>query len=597
MTTRDQSYINTEESSPERTFRRSGTLNELESGTRHVRLDSPVQSHVTHIQHTSSRSSAGDLERTKTYTLSQAFFIVAGGLAIETKSFRKEPYLMVTPAGAVELARLGLLSPLEEEVISDKTKADPITKAIVCVQAAWFIVQCIARVAQHLPLTLLEIHTLAHVFIAMLMYLFWFPKPYNALSPFIITDPQVVQTAALFTLSNSSLRKKKKSIRCVLRDDFDFPIIRSAFSGLSREAPSNDSGSSLHAKGLGTESAFDRQIKDEHDLPDENQRAAEHVLTPHADEKDTLSADLNTAHHRDKSKASPTSQSNVDSCFEEIMVAGSSLALEQRTKSSEPNSGAQPQSANRNMDPHNSILEQQSKERLSSNVDTSSGTNDYHVDITLTLAQHGVQRLRAVKTHFTYFHNKDNSIQHRSTYLVPVIADLNETPGCRLSNTAGQSKDRSFLLSFVYDFLPSEPASPWVWVLFISYGAFHLSAWNSHFPTPTERWMWRGAGLIIMGNPALGLIVYLSTALNKATDLHRGSNYTQPWAIILHSLGSMLNVIIRIVSLFLAVIDVLALVATAGSRLYFLVEAFVSLRAPAPRIYETVGWTQFWPHM
>ena len=72
----------------------------------------------------------------------------------------------------MELARLGLLGPVEEEVISDKTKADPITKAIVCVQAAWFIVQCVARVAQNLPLTLLEIHTLAHVFIAMLMYLF-----------------------------------------------------------------------------------------------------------------------------------------------------------------------------------------------------------------------------------------------------------------------------------------------------------------------------------------------------------------------------------------------------------------------------------------
>ena len=447
VTTRDQSYLNTEESSPERTVRRSGTLNELESGTRHVRLDSPVQSHVTHTQHTSSRSSAGELERTKTYTLSQAFFIVAGGLAIETKSFRKAPYLTVTPAGAVELARLGLLSPVEEEVISDKTKADPITKAIVCVQAAWFIVQCIARVAQDLPLTLLEIHTLAHVFIAMLMYLFWFPKPYNALSPFIVTDPQVVQTAALFTLSNPSIREKTKPIRCVLRENFDFPSIRSAFSALPREAPSNDSGSLLHAKGLGTESASDRQRKDEHDLPGENQRAAEHVLTSHADEKDTLSADLNTAHHRDKSNASPTSQSNVDSCFEEIMVAGSSLALEQRIKSSEPNFGAQPQSANRNMDAHNSILEQRSEECLSSNVDTSSGTNDYHIDITLTLAQQGVQRLRAAKTHFTYFENHDNSIQHRSNYLVPVIADFSETPGCSLSKSDHQPKEKSSLNS------------------------------------------------------------------------------------------------------------------------------------------------------
>ena len=85
-TTRDQSHSNTEERSPEKTFRRSGTLNELESGTRHVKLDSPVRSHVTHTQHASSRSSAGEIEKKKTYTLSQAFFIVAGGLAIKRPS-------------------------------------------------------------------------------------------------------------------------------------------------------------------------------------------------------------------------------------------------------------------------------------------------------------------------------------------------------------------------------------------------------------------------------------------------------------------------------------------------------------------------------
>ena len=595
VTTQDQSYLNTEEGSHKRSLRRSGTLNELESGTRHVRLDSPVRKYVTQTQHTSSRSSAGELEKTKTYTLSQAFFIVAGGLAIETKSFRKEPYLTVTPAGAVELARLGLLSPVEQEVINDKTKADPITKAIVCVQAAWFIVQCIARAAQHLPLTLLEIHTLAHVFIAMLMYLFWFPKPYNALSPFIITDPQVVQTAALFTLSNPRIREKSKSKsnRCVLREDFDFPSIRSAFSEIPREAPSKVSRSSLHAKGLGTESALDRQIKDAHDLPDENQQGSEQVLTPHADENGTLSADLNksSVYHRDESNASPTSQSNFNSGFEEIIVTSCSPASEQEIKSPEPNPGAQPQLAYRNLNAHNSILEQQPKKYVSSNVYTSSGIYDYRLDITLALAQHGVQRLRAAKTHFTYFQPPKQPIQHRSTYLVPVIADFSETPGCRLSNSVGQSKDRSSLSSFGHDFLPSGIDSVWVLVLFVSYGAFHLIAWESHFPTPTERWMWRGAGLIIVGDLALALFLKLNKALYKVFNLHSGDKFTQPWAMILYSLALMLYLIIPTVCFFLLSI------ATAGSRLYFLVEAVISLRAPAPRIYETVEWTQFWPHI
>ena len=108
------------------------------------------------------------------YSLTQAYFIVAGGLTIETNSFHEEPSLTVAPDGVVELARLGLLNPnlVSKNVIDDKTKADPITKFVVCIQGRWFIVQCIARVAHHLPLSLLEIHVLAHVFVAILMYSF-----------------------------------------------------------------------------------------------------------------------------------------------------------------------------------------------------------------------------------------------------------------------------------------------------------------------------------------------------------------------------------------------------------------------------------------
>ena len=182
------------------------------------------------------------------YTMDQAFFIVAGGLAIETKTFRQEPYLTVTPAGAVELARLGLLKPVSEEVIKDKTKADSITKILVCIQAGWFIVQCIARVAQKLPLTLLEIRTLAHVFIALLMYLFWLSKPYNALSPVVLTDSKVVETAALFMLHEQSGKNKVMSARCSLKDELDTASVMNAhFVSITEEGPpvSNEQVSEL----------------------------------------------------------------------------------------------------------------------------------------------------------------------------------------------------------------------------------------------------------------------------------------------------------------------------------------------------------------
>ncbi|KAG8525998.1 uncharacterized protein KY384_000760 [Bacidia gigantensis] len=156
-------------------------------------------------------NSSSETNRKAKYSLRQAFFIAAGGLAVETKSFSIDPFLtdvenmradsyLVTTLAALELARLGLISPIAPQIIDDKAKADPITKLVVCVQAGWFIVQCIARTSQHLPLALLEIHTLAHVALALFMYLAWFAKPYDAISPHVISDSKVVEVVALFSL-------------------------------------------------------------------------------------------------------------------------------------------------------------------------------------------------------------------------------------------------------------------------------------------------------------------------------------------------------------------------------------------------------------
>jgi hypothetical protein len=47
-------------------------------------------------------------------------------------------------------------------------------KIIVVGQVLWMVLQCIARTAYHLPLSLLEIHTMFHVACALLLYICWF---------------------------------------------------------------------------------------------------------------------------------------------------------------------------------------------------------------------------------------------------------------------------------------------------------------------------------------------------------------------------------------------------------------------------------------
>jgi hypothetical protein len=64
-----------------------------------------------------------------------------------------------------------------EEDIKDRGKSDGISKAIVLLQTSWFVVQCITRGFQHLPLTELEIVTLAYAMMNFFIYIFWWDKP------------------------------------------------------------------------------------------------------------------------------------------------------------------------------------------------------------------------------------------------------------------------------------------------------------------------------------------------------------------------------------------------------------------------------------
>jgi hypothetical protein len=82
----------------------------------------------------------------------------------------------------IPVAILEILSPTEIE-IEDRGKSDWLTKSIVLVQALWFITQCIARRIQHLPLTELEVVTLAYATLNFLIYVFWWNKPQNVRCP------------------------------------------------------------------------------------------------------------------------------------------------------------------------------------------------------------------------------------------------------------------------------------------------------------------------------------------------------------------------------------------------------------------------------
>jgi hypothetical protein len=85
--------------------------------------------------------------------------------------------------------QLGTIIPRTTEAdLKDRGKSDGITKAILILQSLWFVVQCIARSFQHLPLTELEIVTLAYAMMNSFIYIFWWDKPRDVGCPIRIYE-------------------------------------------------------------------------------------------------------------------------------------------------------------------------------------------------------------------------------------------------------------------------------------------------------------------------------------------------------------------------------------------------------------------------
>ena len=100
-----------------------------------------------------------------------------GGIAVdegESGSFIPEfrPVTLM-PNGVLLLLKHEpqLLPDISEAEVKDKSKGSSLTKTIACIQATWFCLSCIARLSQHLPLSMLELNTFAHALCTIIVYI------------------------------------------------------------------------------------------------------------------------------------------------------------------------------------------------------------------------------------------------------------------------------------------------------------------------------------------------------------------------------------------------------------------------------------------
>ncbi|KAF7972789.1 hypothetical protein HWV62_17068 [Athelia sp. TMB] len=115
------------------------------------------------------------------WTVTHAFFVVADGFWYFDEN--DQPVSALTPDDVLDLVKQGTLIPPTLAELEDRGKADAISKTVAVVQTLWFIIQCAARRVERLPMTQLEIMTLAYTAIAMIMYGFWWNKPLNVACP------------------------------------------------------------------------------------------------------------------------------------------------------------------------------------------------------------------------------------------------------------------------------------------------------------------------------------------------------------------------------------------------------------------------------
>jgi hypothetical protein len=116
----------------------------------------------------------GKKYRSYGWTQSHGYYAIMGGFMI----FEGDKGHTVMPDELGELLKNGNIRITKEE-IRDKGRGDALSKGLILVQTTWFILQCIARRVEGLPITELELVTLAFAALNFVTYAVWWNKPLN----------------------------------------------------------------------------------------------------------------------------------------------------------------------------------------------------------------------------------------------------------------------------------------------------------------------------------------------------------------------------------------------------------------------------------
>jgi hypothetical protein len=98
------------------------------------------------------------------------------------------------------------------------------------------------------------------------------------------------------------------------------------------------------------------------------------------------------------------------------------------------------------------------------------------------------------------------------------------------------------------------------------------SVWNSHFPTPLEKWMWRFSCLMLLLPTLVTTAKWITQMCGPKSNFYLYVN--RALQVVMHPV----------------------IVAYFCARVFVVVESFISIRSLPVGSYETVQLSEYWPH-
>ncbi|KAF9478662.1 hypothetical protein BDN70DRAFT_859672 [Pholiota conissans] len=140
--------------------------------------------------------------RSAPWTMTHAFFVQMGGFLLCKDG---------KPIQVLDYARLkrciadGTMDPpdITADEIKDRSKGDFISKGLAVLQTSWFLLQCITRWSQKLPLSELEVLTLGFAAMNGITYALWWNKPQDVGKAFRIEKKISFKSPPISTLSHT----------------------------------------------------------------------------------------------------------------------------------------------------------------------------------------------------------------------------------------------------------------------------------------------------------------------------------------------------------------------------------------------------------